>query len=332
MKILVTMPAGVIRDTFIPIKTAEKLNTMGEVIWNESKDDYTTQKLREMIQEVDVCITGWGTCRFDEEVLGNANKLKLVAHTGGTVVPIVSESFFDRGIRVISGNWFFAKSVAEGVLAYILAALRDIPYYNEEVQAGRWKNENYISEGLFDQTIGLVGFGMIAKNLVELLQPFKVKIKLFSKHIDEKTLLEYNMEKASLENIFSTCKIISIHTSQRPETFHMIDAKLLKIIPKGSILVNTSRGSIIDEEAMAEELQKERFKAILDVFEEEPLPLQSKLRGHKNVILMPHMAGPTIDRRQYVTLGLMEDMGRFYMGQPLNYEISKEYAAVMTKQ
>ena len=82
---------------------------------------------------------------------------------------------------------------------------------------------------------------------------------------------------------------------------------------------------------MAEELQKGRFKAVLDVYETEPLPPESKLRKLKNVILIPHMGGPTIDRRKYVTLGLIEDIKRFSKGEKLKYEISREHAAAMTR-
>lgn len=330
MKILVTIPEGPIKDTFIPREVVEKLMNMGEVLWNETNDQLDPGEIREKLKDVDVSITGWGCPKMDEYILGNTRKLKLVAHTGGTVAPVVSDYLFDRGIKIISGNWFYAESVAEGVIAYILASLRDIPYYNQEMHEGRWKTDNAINEGLLGRTIGLIGFGMTAKCLVKMLEPFRVKIKVYSKHIKDETLVEYGIERATLNEIFATCTIISVHASQRPDTYHMIDKRLLQMVQDGSILVNTARGSIIDEDALVEELQKGRFKAVLDVFEVEPLPQGSKLRWLQNVILIPHMAGPTVDRRKLVTLELMEDIERFFNGKDLKYEISKEYAAVMT--
>ena len=331
MKILVTMPQGITRDTFIPKEVEDIINSLGEVEWNNSTVQFSEEVLRDKLEGKDVCITGWGNIRFTQEVLKKAKDLKLVAHTGGSVAPIVSDYLYDSSIKVISGNLFYAESVAEGVIAYILAALRDIPHYSSMMRDGGWKEPDYYIEGLLDQTVGLVSFGTITKYVIKMLKPYRAKIKVFSNHLKEETLTDYGIEKASLEEIFTTCKIISIHSSQRPDTFHLINRRLLEIIPDGTLLVNTSRGSVIDEEALTEELAKGRFKAVLDVYEKEPLPDDSKLRKMKNVILIPHMAGPTVDRRKYVTLGLVEDIKAFFNSEPLKNEISKEYAAFMTR-
>jgi phosphoglycerate dehydrogenase-like enzyme len=201
------------------------------------------------------------------------------------------------------------------------------------VQEGRWVNEikdYYFSEGLLEQAIGLVGFGMVARFLVKMLIPFNTKIKVFDPYVDDKTFFEYGVERAALEDIFTTSKIISVHAAKTKENFHMIDEKLLGKIPAGALFVNTSRGSIIDQKALEDELQTGRFKAVLDVFETEPLPPESRLRGLKNVLLMPHLAGPTVDRRKKVTMGLIDDIKSFINGGKLKYEIDKDYANRMT--
>jgi phosphoglycerate dehydrogenase-like enzyme len=97
------------------------------------------------------------------------------------------------------------------------------------------------------------------------------------------------------------------------------------------LLVNTARGSIIDEEALAAELVTGRFKAIPDVYEAEPLPVESRLRGLKNAILIPHMAGPTADRRRLVTLALIEETQSFFDDRPHKYRIDRKYALSMTR-
>ena len=331
MKILVTIPEGITRSTFIPADVAKLINDLGDVEWNTSSEQFTEEQLRDKLEGKDVCISGWGTRRFDQHVLEKAEKLKLIAHTGGSVAPIVSDYLYDSGVKVLSGNLFYAESVAEGVIAYILAALCDIPYYSDMMTKGGWKSVDYYIEGLLDQTVGLVGFGTITKFVINMLKPFRTKIKVFSKHLKDETLAEYGIEKASLDEIFSTCKIISLHSAQRPDTYHMIDKRLLEMIPDGALFINTARGSIVDEEALTEELAKGRFKAVLDVFEEEPLPDDNKLRKMENVTLIPHMAGPTVDRRKFVTLGLIEDIKAFVDGKDMKNEISKEYAAYMTR-
>jgi phosphoglycerate dehydrogenase-like enzyme len=189
----------------------------------------------------------------------------------------------------------------------------------------------YKNEGIFDKKIGLVGFGAITKFLVKMLKPFRVSIKVYSKHLTEKEAKKYNVQIVSLEDIFSSCNIISVHASQRPETYNMVNKKLLGMIPEGALLINTSRGSVIDEDALVKELSKGRFKAVLDVYKVEPLPVDSPLRNIKNAILIPHMAGPTIDRRVYCTKMILDDIYQFINGQELKHEISQLYANFMTR-
>jgi phosphoglycerate dehydrogenase-like enzyme len=332
MKILVAMPAGEIRDSFIPYDTKKKLEALGEITWNGGTENFSTDELRGKIAGFDICITGWGSAYFDESVLDNSDALKLIAHTGGTVAPYVGDAVYGKGIKVISGNTMYAESVAEGTVAYILGSLRDIVYYNNEVQQGRWRSDIVTNEGLLDQTVGLIGYGAIARHVVQMLKPFRTKIKVYSRHISAETCRESGIKKATLEDIFSTCKVISLHSALTPDTHHMIGRELLSMIPDGSVLINTARGAIIDESALEQELVKKRFKAVLDVFEVEPLPMGSKLRGLDHVILIPHMGGPTLDRWKMITEELIKDIQNFWKNGNLKYEISREYSGTMTRK
>ena len=331
MNILVSIPKGAIRDTFIPEDVVKRINSMGQVVWNDTEANWSSAELQDKLRDIDVCICGWGSSEFNEIALRYANRLKIIAHTGGSASSFITKELFEKGIKVVSGNWFFAQSLAEGTLAYILSSLRDIPYYNNEVHEGRWHNNDYYNESILDQTIGFIGFGMTAQILVSMLKPFNVKIKVYSEHKTDEIYQEYGVVRASLEEIITTCKIISIHMAQREDTYHIMNQDLLRKIPDGSILINTSRGSLIDEEALADELSTGRFKAALDVYEIEPLPKESRLRGLPNVILIPHMGGPTIDRRKSCTNGILDDIDRFYNGDKFAYELNMEYISRMTK-
>jgi phosphoglycerate dehydrogenase-like enzyme len=172
---------------------------------------------------------------------------------------------------------------------------------------------------------------MAARFLAEMLRPFRAKITAYDPYAGDEALASLGVERASLEEVVSKSKIISIHAARTPETYHMITRELLRSVRDGALLVNTARGSIVDEEALAGELATGRFKAVLDVFEDEPLPASSRLRGLSNAILMPHMAGPTVDRRKAVTLALIEDIKRFCEGRPLKHSIDREYAMAMTR-
>jgi len=331
MNILVAIPKGAMRDTFITDDVMNRINSMGKVVWNDTELNWSLEELQDKLRDIDVCICGWGSSEFNETSLKYAHRLKIIAHTGGSASNFITKDIFEKGIKVVSGNWFFAQSLAEGTLAYMLSSLRDIPYYNNEVHKGRWRDDIFYNESILDQTIGLVGFGMTAQILVSMLKPFNVKIKVYSEHKTDEIYKAYGVVRASLEEIITTCKIISVHMAQREDTYHIINRELLKKIPDGSILINTSRGALIDEEALADELSTARFKAALDVYEIEPLPNESRLRGLANVILIPHMGGPTIDRRKSCTQGILDDIERFYKGDKFLYELNMEYISRMTR-
>lgn len=260
-----------------------------------------------------------------------ADSLALVAHTAGSVATLVSIELYDRGVKVVSGNRVFAESVAESVLAYALLALRRLPHWTREVQEGRWSTIDGTTEGLLDQSVGLVGFGAVARFLVPMLKPFRARVRACDPHVDPAVMQECGVEPAGLDEIFASSKIVSLHAARTPETRHLVDARLLRLLSDGSVFINTARGSIVDEAALAAELATGRVTAVLDVFETEPLPADSPLRGLPNAILIPHMAGPTVDRRRSATAAVLDDVERFLAGQPLECDIDRAYAMAMTR-
>ena len=328
--IAILVPEGHVRETFLPTSVIQALQKLGSLCFNQG-DRYDPETMANMLKDSHVCITGWGCPNLNEAILSGEKDLRLVAHTGGAVASIVSDYLYDRGIRVVSGNKLYAESVAEGCVAYMLAALRRIPYYNNEVQNGRWGNASSYNEGLLDRKVGMVGFGAIARYLATMLKTFRADVKVYDPYVSDEILNEYGVTREdSLEKLFSECDIISNQLPRTKATYHLISKDLLNRMPEGSLFVNTARGSTVDENGMAEVLATGRIHAVLDVFEEEPLPMTSKLRGMDNVILMPHMGGPTRDRREKVGLALAEDIQRLINNQPLVHEITKEYAMMMT--
>jgi len=329
MKISVLLPDNDVRKMFVPPAVGKALEKLGPVRWNQK--EYEPENMIDLLSDCEVCVTGWGNPRLDETLLAKADSLKLVAHSGGTVAPLVSEYLYEKGVKVISGNDVFAESVAEGTMAYIVSGLRQIPLYNSGVQGGDWKSNFSPSYGLLEKKVGLVGFGAIARYITRMLHGFRTDIQVYDPYVSAETMKTYNVRKAeSLDALFEECQIISLHLAQQPETYRLINKDLIKKMKDGTLLVNTSRGSVIHEDALAEELMTGRIKAVLDVFEVEPLPADSRLRGLDNVILMPHMAGPATDRFENVVTALIEDMKRLNTNEPLKYEISKDYAFKMT--
>jgi phosphoglycerate dehydrogenase-like enzyme len=329
--ILVTMPENAAFVSFFPPEVRARLEAMGDVSWNRTGRNFAADEFSERLAGIDICVTAWGTIRLDAAVLRGADRLRLLAHTAGTVAGLVSPELYDRGVQVVSGNRAFAESVAESVIAYSLLALRRLPYWTREIQEGRWKTEDFVNEGLLDQAVGLVGFGTVARFLVPLLRPFRARIRAFDPHVPSSVMRDAGVEPAPIRDVISLSKVISIHAAKTPETRHLVDAELLRLVPDGAVFVNTARGSVVDEAALASELATLRFQAVLDVFQTEPPPPDSPLRGLPNAILVPHMAGPTVDRRRRATLEVVEEAERLLRGEPLAHPIDRAHAMSMTQ-
>ena len=276
--ILVTMPQHAVFRTFFDADAMAALEHIGTVHWNTLGRQYTQDELGAAVRGMDICVTGWGTPVFDEAVLAQADRLRLIAHTGGSVKPYVTDAVYGRGIRVVSGNEVFAESVAESVVAYALASLRQIPYHSVNLAGGIWP-ESFANRGLLDRSVGIVGYGMIARYVVGMLAPFHCPIKVFSRHIGQDELDRCHMEKAELEELFATC-------GMTPENHHLVTRELLQSMKPGALLVNTARGAVIDEPALCEVLAaRPDLSAALDVYETEPLPAGHPLEKLPNA---PH--------------------------------------------
>lgn len=332
MKILVAWKNG--RETFMTQENIDLLNSLGEVVWMEDEErKMDPAKLRDALEGIDVLLTGWGCCQLNEYVLEKADKLKFVAYTAGSVAHIVSDAMYAKGIRISAGNDVFARVVAEGTIAQMMYSLR--LFAQSDMRVCHWKTNlgNYYNESLWEQRVGIVGYGAISRNLINMLKVFDAKIKLYSRHMTDEQAAALGVQKASLEEIFSTCRVISLNTAKSPENHHLVNDELLSLMEQDALLVNTARGDLIDEEALAKHLHSGHIRAALDVYEKEPPVDESPLwtvpadRLH----MMPHMAGPTIDQRPAAARIVIEDIARFQKGEPLQHEINASRAQTMTK-
>ena len=335
MKSFISIAKGTTFDTFFDKSNIDLANALGKTVWNESTTRMTPDDVAQKIADCENYVTLWGSPRLDEKILDNAPNLKLLTHLGGTVVPFVSDAMWERGIKVISANDYFAESVAEGTLAYILCTLRDIPRYSSELKSEkRWKSDSAYTAGLMGKTVGIVSYGTIAKKLVRLLSNFKLRIMVYDiKPLPAADIEKYGLIEAPLEKIFTDCDIISLHTPLIDATYHLIGADLLSKIKNGALFVNTSRGAVVDQSALERELAKQRFCAVLDVFEKEPPEADCPLFDLPNVTMIPHMAGPTVDLRSFLTRELMlEAAGFIDRGEALTHEITREFSLTMSKK
>ncbi len=330
MKVLVTMKKGPVRDGFISADNVKLLRENFDVVFNETREEMTEEGLSAALRDgYDAVLTGWGS-----PFIGDAGGLRLIAHTGGSVGDIVDERTYGSGVKVISANRIYAESTAEGVLAYILSALRNIPRETSLMRESYyWKEDGLLdSVGLIGKTVGVIGVGAVAKNLIRLLTPFRVKLLLYDDYeIDTRSLGPVEAEQTTLGRVLSESDVVTVHAALTDKTRGMIGKEEFSQIRDGALFVNASRGPIIDEQALIESLKAGRFRAFLDVYEREPLPAESELRRLPNVLLMPHRAGPANDLYPAIGREIILDMIRFRDGEELKYEIRRDDALRMTR-
>ena len=338
-KIHITLQEGQTRDIHFPGFVLERLEKLGSVSYNNTGRPYTAENLAEEAGDADICITHWGSPCFTEEVLRKMPNLKLIAHAAGSVADLCSAAVYDRNIKVTSANDIMALYVAEGVLAYILTSLRQIPKTDSLMKNGvLWPRDiNPRPESLRNKKVSLIGLGATGRCLLHLLKPFNVDIAVYDPYITQAQInAEFiatgnnpNVRLTSLEEALAFGDIVSVHASLTPETTGLLGARELAAIRDNGLLINTARGAVIDEKALVRELQSGRLSAVLDVYDPEPPAPDNPMRKLENVLLMPHMAGVTA--REEMTIAIIGEIERFRQGQPLLYEIRRERFEKMTR-
>ena len=317
MNILVTLPKTEVSATFLTEFSLEKMRTLGEITFNPHDRHYTRDELKEAIKGKDIVFCGWGSTCYDEEILDAADSLKIIAYCAGSVAGIATPAVYERGIAMLGANCVFAESVAESCVCYTMVGLRRIEKYTKLMRDGGWKTPIFYNEGIMDRTIGLIGFGSVAKKFIEFIRPFKNRILVNDDFLTEENATKWGVEKATTEEVFRQSDVVSIQHSLTERTYHLVKREHLELMKEGALLINTARGAIIDEAELIEFLKLGKIRAVLDVYEAEPPAPDSVLRKLENVTLMPHMAGPTIDRRQYCVTKLVEDIHKLLSGEAI---------------
>ncbi len=325
MKAYITIPKGTVYDTFITPAALAEWKTFCEIEENPLDHNMSGEEVITYAKDAEILIAGWGCCPFPKEVLDQLPNLKLIAYTGGGSDHLYPDgALFKSGVKLVSGNEYFAMSVAEACLCYTICALRKIGQYYTEIKQSGWYTSEWSNRGLFGKKVGIVSYGTIAKYFCEYIRPFTDDILVYSRSMSEEEASEKGFKKASLEEIFSTCDVVSIHTALLPQTEGFITKELMSLMKQDAVFVNTARGAVVDEVAMIELIREGRIYAAIDVYSlEAPLsgPL-TELQTLDRAFIMPHMGGPTIDMRGHLTKQLAKEVRNYLEnGTPMMSEV-----------
>ncbi len=244
--------------------------------------------------------------QVDAEVLSAAPALRVVGRLGVGLDNIDTAACAARGIEVIPATGANADSVAEYVLLAAGVLLRQAFAASEEVADGHWPRAKY-SEGreLAGKLLGLVGFGSVGQRTATKARAFGMRVAAYDplRSPDDPVWRALGTLRLGLDDLIAESDIVSLHLPLVNETRNLFDRERLGRMKRGAILINTARGGIVDETALAELLRFGRIGgAAIDVFTHEPLPSRSALAGVPNALLTPHVAGVTVESNRRVSM------------------------------
>lgn len=266
-----------------------------DIIETPYNRDYTVEELKKAIREIDGVIAD--SEKWCDETLDAAPKLKVISRYGTGMDNVDVEAAKRHGVIVTNCPGVNSNTVAEQAVALLLSATRNIPQINKSTKQGGW------DRGMFSEisgsTVGILGFGNIGQKVAKKLTGFGCRIIAYDKYPNLEAAKALEVELVTFEQLLSISDCISIHMPLLAETYHCISDENLNKMKKGVIIVNTSRGPIVDENAMYNALKQNQVALFAsDVFEQEPPASSNPLFKLENYIATPHIAGETYENSE----------------------------------
>lgn len=330
-KVLYVCTASHTERVFGPEKYQEFLDLF-EVAANETGESWTSEEVAERVEGMDAVVTGWGAPPTTEEFYENADKLKIIAHSAGSVRGLIPTELAEkyvapRGIVVFSANKSIAYNVAESAVGMLLMTMRHwVQFSNHYHETGQWRQPIYDRNGQFlkGSTVGIVSASKVGREVIKLLGPWDLTIVVYDPYLSEEDAAELGVEKVELNELFERSDHVTVHAPSIPETEKMIGAEQLALLREGSSLVNTSRGSVIDHDALLVECKRRRLFVCLDVTTPEPLPPNSGFRFLDNVIITPHCSGAGYYGYHDIGDSTVKALVDFFNGDPVEGAVNFE--------
>lgn len=246
---------------------------------------------------------------FNKKVINAAKNLKVIAKFGVGMDNVDVHECNKKKIKIFRAIGCNSSSVAEVVISNSINLLRKINENHYLMTKGIWRQLN--GSDLLEKNFGIIGLGSIGKEVVKRLVGFQCNIFINDIRTDKKFCKKYNIKITSKKNIFKKCDIISIHTPLTKKTENMINNKTIRVMKKGSILINTARGRIIDLENSIKLINSKNIQLYIDVFPSEPYKLNKRFNTKKN-IFSPHMTGTSIEAKQRIGFKNINNLKKFF--------------------
>ena len=259
--------------------------------------------------------------KITEDILEKSPQLKVVIRAGEGTDNIDKKACARFGVRVANTPGANNNAVAEHAIMVMLGLLRHLPASHQSMMEKRWDKHLYTGREISCKKIGILGLGKIGRLVADKLAGFRPKIFFFDPNVVESDSPSLK-SVSSMEELFCTCDIITVHIPLTERTKGMIGRELIGRMLPHALLVNTSRGGIIDEKILGEFLSLKKIGgAALDVFENEPLESDSILNQLPNVILTPHIGGATVEAQEQTGRMAIDQLREFFSSGHLSNEV-----------
>ncbi len=250
--------------------------------------------------------------------------------SGTDNVPVARAT--ELGIVVANTPDAVTDPVADHVVGLLFAAARRIPWHDRAMRQGRWERDaGYANPHIHGRVLGLVGFGRIPRRVVQRLSGFELVVLAYDPYVPAETMAQHGARAASLDDLLTQADFVSVHTPLTEQTHHLINERTLRLMKRTAVLINTSRGPVVDEPALVKALSEGWIRgAGLDVFEREPIDPANPVLKLDNVVLSPHLASLTDEymdscwRYSYETVLDLAD--GYWPRSYVNHEVSPRMA------
>lgn len=315
------------RDSVYPADVLDRIGTMVE--WAGpamTREQLSAQP--ELLDTVDVLFSGWGAPVLDAPLLARAPRLRHVLVAAGSIRSITTDAMWEREISIVSAAAANAKPVAEFALAHILLGLKQTYRVTRQIQAQRCYPDKVGVSGAYGAQVGILSLGEIGRLVAAHLAHFDVAVSAYDPFAAPDLASSSGVRLATLNEVFATSDVVSIHTPLLPETEGLIDGRLLESMKHGATVINTARGAVVNEPELVDVLtRRPDLTAVLDVTWPEPPPRDSPLFELPNVQLTGHLAGA--HGMECARMGelVAEELERLTVGLPLLHAVDRATAA-----
>jgi phosphoglycerate dehydrogenase-like enzyme len=283
-----------------------------------------------VLAEAEVILSGWGAPAMDGGFLAAAPNLRVVLYGAGSIRRVATPAFWERDLRITSAYAANAVPVSEYALTVILFSLKRGWHFAFSAQREKALPRQGQVPGAYGSTVGLVSLGMVGRLVRERLRPFDLRVVAYDPFVTPEEAHVLGVDLMSLEDLFASSDVVSLHVPLLPETEGMILGSHLASMKRNATLINTSRGAVVREAEMVEVLgERPDLWAVLDVTHPEPPEPDSRLFDLPNVVLTPHIAGSLGNECRRMGRLVVDELRGYVAGEPLKHEITRERAALM---